>query len=120
MHSRARGQVQTLTRQPTEGRCRDGGLRIGEMERDCLISHGVARFLKERLLEVSDLYRIHVCQSCGLFAIANLSRNHFECKCTESGQRSNVCAVVMPYACKLLFQELMAMQIAPRIKTSVN
>jgi DNA-directed RNA polymerase II subunit RPB2 len=90
------------------------------MERDCLISHGVARFLKERLLEVSDSYRVHICQKCGLFAIANLSRNHFDCSCTRPGTRASVCAVTMPYACKLLFQELMAMQIAPRIKTSVN
>ena len=115
MFSRARGPVQILTRQPTEGRARSGGLRFGEMERDCMISHGAARFLKERLMDVSDRYRIHVCENCGLIATAKLHEQEFSCNVCE---HSKIVQVYVPYACKLLFQELMAMHIVPRIVTT--
>ncbi|XP_049849385.1 DNA-directed RNA polymerase II subunit rpb2-like [Schistocerca gregaria] len=115
MFSRARGRTQILTHQPAEGRSRGGGLRFGEMERDVMIAHGSSQFLKERLLYQSDIYRLHICEVCGLIAITTLESNRLYCKNCKLSSR--IVQVLLPYACKLLFQELMSMNIAPRIST---
>lgn len=112
IHSRSTGPVQLLTRQPVEGRSRDGGLRTGEMERDAMISHGAANFLKDRLFHQSDAYRVHVCDKCGLFATGDVKNNRFFCKGCNT---PTVSQVELPYATKLLFQELNAIGATPRI-----
>jgi DNA-directed RNA polymerase II subunit RPB2 len=114
-HSRSIGPMVNLTRQPAEGRSRDGGLRFGEMERDCMCSHGASRFTKGRLYDASDKYRVHVCKKCGLIASYNDVMKIHVCNTCEN--RVDFAYVEIPYACKLLFQELQTMNIAPRIIT---
>lgn len=113
VHSRRKGPIQILTRQPVEGRIRDGGLRFGEMERDCIISHGSSAFLKERLMDQSDSYTIHVCSKCNMNAIYNYKTKEGYCKACKS--YDSVVPVKLPYACKLLFQELISQGIVPKI-----
>ena len=115
VHSRSTGPMVILTRQPAEGRARDGGLRFGEMERDCMISHGASRFTKERIYDVSDKYSVTVCNKCGLIASYNEEHSIYVCKNCDN--RTHFGTVNIPYSCKLLFQELITMNIAPRIIT---
>ena len=117
-HSRSVGPMVVLTRQPAEGRSRDGGLRFGEMERDCMVSHGAARFTKDRLYHSSDTFEVHVCGKCGLIAVYNEEKKIHHCKTCNDHIHFN--RVQIPYACKLLFQELITMNIAPRIITSIK
>eukprot|EP00047_Mylnosiga_fluctuans_P014364 m.37832 g.37832 ORF g.37832 m.37832 type:complete len:1129 (-) comp5470_c0_seq2:180-3566(-) len=107
MHARAKGPRAVLTRQPTEGRSRDGGLRLGEMERDCLIGYGASSLLMERLMVSSDAFEVCVCSGCGLMGYSGWCQY-----CKSSG---NISSLRIPYACKLLFQELQSMNIVPRI-----
>ncbi|MEM0439787.1 MAG: DNA-directed RNA polymerase subunit B, partial [Sulfolobales archaeon] len=113
IHARARGQIQILTRQPTEGRAREGGLRFGEMERDSLVGHGAAMLLKEKLLDASDKTTIYVCTECG--HIGWFDRNSKKPVCPIHGDKSKVVPVSVAYSFKLLMQELMAMLIMPRL-----
>ena len=115
IHSRSTGPMVLLTRQPAEGRARDGGLRFGEMERDCMIAHGSLQFLKERMIDVSDNYRVFVCNECGQFGAVNPSENIYKCKLCSN--YSDFSEVRIPYSCKLLIQELQGMSISPRFIT---
>ena len=116
MHSRASGPLVMLTRQPAEGRAREGGLRLGEMERDSIVAHGMSEFIKERLMECSDSFSCYSCKECGLLAIANPVQNIWICKgCNKT---TSFAKLQIPYASKLLMQELETMNIGSRLITS--
>lgn len=124
IHSRSRGPITMLTHQPPEGRSKDGGLRFGEMERDSIISHGMSKFLKERLLDTSDAYSTYVCDVCGLFAQRMIKKENKMYPtdsdvyyCNACKNKSRISKIIIPYAFKLLIQELMSMNIASRIRT---
>jgi DNA-directed RNA polymerase beta subunit len=125
-HSRAFGPMVNLTRQPAEGRSRDGGFRVGEMERDVLLAHGMSRFTKERLYDVSDAYSVHVCKRCGMIAsyyngdnkrINKLNDNFTIHHCNTCNNMTEFALVDIPYAFKLLTQELQTINVVPRIIT---
>jgi DNA-directed RNA polymerase II subunit RPB2 len=113
IHSRASGPLVMLTRQPAEGRAREGGLRFGEMERDCIVAHGAAEFLKETMMEKSDNFQCYVCKSCGLLGQVNPKAGIY--KCTSCDNSTDFATVRVPYAYKLFLQELETMAICSRL-----
>ena len=111
LHARASGRIQLLTRQPIEGRSKGGGLRLGEMEKDCLVAHGASLLLKERF--DSDKTVIHICESCGMLAVHDSFRNRKFC--TRCGSNVEISAVEMSYSFKLLLDELKSLCIYPKL-----
>jgi DNA-directed RNA polymerase II subunit RPB2 len=121
-HARATGQVTTSTRQPREGRSKKGGFRAGEMERDCLTSHGASAVIQERFMHSSDPYNIYVCDDCGRPCIGNADEHKRIFKCLTCGNEepTRMSVVKMPYAGKLLHQEIMGLRVGIDIITENN
>lgn len=112
LHARAAGRIQLLTRQPVEGRAMGGGLRVGEMEKDCLVAHGASLLLKERF--DSDKTVLHVCENCGMFATYDNYKGRPIC--TRCGADAKVSPVEMSYAFKLFLDEIRTIGIDSEIK----
>ena len=112
IHSRARGPIQLLTRQPTEGRAKEGGLRLGEMEKDTFVAHGASLLLKERF--DSDKTVVSVCESCGIIAIKDNYRN--KAYCPICGENIEISDIEISYAFKLMLDEFKSLGIYPKLQ----
>ena len=115
IHARSTGSVTKLTKQPTDGRNRNGGMRIGEMELNCLNSHGTSFFTKERMFECSDKYQTYICNKCNLIAECNEEKKIY--KCIGCKNYTDFSKINLPYSTKLLMNELAPMNVMMRIKT---
>ncbi|KAI5070456.1 hypothetical protein GOP47_0014799 [Adiantum capillus-veneris] len=115
---RRQGPTHPLTRQPVDDRKRHGGIRIGEMERDCLLGHGVASNIQERLFLLSDPYQVYVCQGCNRMATKDGNKHVRICRFCKTSK--HIVCLDVPYACKLLYQELLSMGICMRLKTELD
>jgi DNA-directed RNA polymerase beta subunit len=118
MHARCAGPRQILTRQPVEGRSRQGGFRMGEMERDALLAHGATSVIMDRFLNCSDRFELPICKTCGNMAEpaapsdqAQFTMTHKTPYCRLCNSNDNIAICVQPYAMKVLAQELQACHI---------
>jgi DNA-directed RNA polymerase beta subunit len=109
------GPIVMMTRQPAEGRAKQGGLRLGEMEFECNWAHGIFHFLKERLMECSDNYRVFVCKQCGFMANVNPEKKLYACRNCKNN--TDFSEIRIPYACKLMMQEVQTMSIGCKMLT---
>ncbi len=112
IQARDKGSIQLLTRQPTEGKEKGGGLRFGEMEGDALVGHGAAMLLHEKLMDDSDQLDVHICSDCGVLAINDKIRNKLYCPICKGG---NIHQVKISYGFKLLLDELKALGVFPKL-----
>lgn len=116
MHARSKGPVDILTRQPTEGRINNGGLRFGPMEIECTVAHAASEILRERTTTVADNFYIFVCNSCGFIADGNERIGYFFCR--FCGNRDHIFKVNLPYTTKLMVHELNALGV--KVQFSIN
>jgi DNA-directed RNA polymerase II subunit RPB2 len=117
IHARATGPIVNLTRQPSEGRARDGGLRVGEMERDAMLSHGASQFIREKMMELSDNYTIHTNKNTGFMCAVNKKDHVYNSFSSKKGTLDPIAEHRVPYALKLMVQELQTMGVAFHFKS---
>ena len=118
LHGRSRGPRQMLTGQPTHGKARGGGLRFGEMERDCMVAYGASAMLRDRMFDSSDRTEVRVCERCGQIAYYDVADGRE--KCAVCGPRARVSRARMGRAFRLLLQEVQALGITMRLALRIG